>query len=160
MEMMLIKEFYNKLKDDKIKINWNKNPIKMSLFLSFLTVQVEISRDHLGSDTGWTLKKNEDLKLLIGGGIVNGTEYLDTLQYGVKLSNPYNNYVNPFFLFDILTEEGKAFFVEYYKDDISKILSDQIRSVEFYKNKLQAETELLDLIQNEVVSLTPSQTDK
>ncbi|NCW12405.1 MAG: hypothetical protein EBV82_04425 [Chitinophagia bacterium] len=45
------KELYSKLKHDKIQINWNKNPIKMDLFLSFLTVDVTRSTTHLGFET-------------------------------------------------------------------------------------------------------------
>ena len=116
--MNLKLELYKHLKDDKVKINWNKNPIRMDQFISFLTVELTRSRDHLGYENGWTLLENKDLK--IGGGIVNGIEYLDRIQYGIKLSNPYNNYVSPFYLFDIMTDEGKAFFAEYYKDEISK----------------------------------------
>src|SRR5688572_9885530 len=99
--------FYNKLQTDKIKIYWNKNPIRMDLFLSFLTVATERSQKHLGSDTGWTKHFNKECNLIVSGGIVGNTEYLDSLEYGIKLSNPYNNYVNPFYLFDILTTKGK-----------------------------------------------------
>lgn len=120
--MKLKEEFYKKLNGDKIKINWNKNPIEMKLFLSFLTVEVKRSQDHLGSDNGWTQLKNDELKLVIGGGIVNGKEYLDYLKFGTNLDNRYNNFVNPFFIFEILTREGQAFFVEYYNDEITKLV--------------------------------------
>jgi hypothetical protein len=95
------KEFYNKLQSDKIRINWNKNPIKMDIFLSFLVVPVVRSSDHLGSDNGWTLLENKEISLRIGGGVVGGVEYLDHLELGTKLANPYNNYVNPDLKFQI-----------------------------------------------------------
>ena len=85
---MNIKE---KLKWDKIKINWNKNPIKMPTFLSFLMVEVTKSNDHLGSLTGWTLYYNKNLNLEIHGGWVNDIEYLDGLEYGNKLYSKWNN---------------------------------------------------------------------
>lgn len=91
--------FYNKLKDDKIKINWNENPIRMELFLSFLTIEVERSRAHLGSNNGWTKLYNKEHGLIVSGGVLGAIEYLDHIEYGIKLSNPYNNYVNPFYLF-------------------------------------------------------------
>lgn len=118
-----MKEFLSKLKNDKIKINWNKNPIKMADFLSFLTVEVEKSERHLGWDNGWTRYHGKD-DLVIGGGVVNKVEYLDTLKYKRKLDNPWNDFVNPFYLFDIMTQEGKDFFLDYYKDEIE----DQIKS--------------------------------
>ena len=118
----LKESFYNKLKDDKIKINWNKKPIRMDLFISFLNVELIRSNDHLGSNNGWTKLQNESIKLYIGGGIVDGIEYLDTLKYGEKLSNGYNNFVNPFYLFEIMNTDGQKFFIDYYKEDIDKIL--------------------------------------
>src|ERR1035437_6426280 len=134
--MNLVPEFYSKLPDEKIKINWNKNPIKMDLFLSFLTVEVVRSHDHLGDCNGWTLLENKGLNLSIMGGVIHGVEYLDTLKFKTKLSNPYNNFINPFFRFEILTKEGKLFFIEYYKDDINKIVTDNKNRVEHLKKQL------------------------
>ena len=140
--MRLQKEFYSKLSSDKIKINWNKNPIEMKLFLSFLKVDVERSRDHLGYDTGWTQLNNIEHKLIIGGGIVNSVEYLDRLQYGKKLSNPYNDYVNPFYLWEILNNKGRTFFLEYYKKEIDAILQQAEDKIEQLKKQL-SESEIL-----------------
>ena len=153
MNADLKKEFYDKLKSQKTEINWNKNPIKMVQFLSFLTVEVEIIRDAPGSGFGWTRRENKSIGLIIRGGIVNGVEYLDNLQFGEKLSNQYNNYVNPFYLFDILTEEGKAFFVDYYKDEISAIIESTKQKVAFLKKKLAEQKILFASIQNEVKQL-------
>jgi hypothetical protein len=130
------KEFYNKLQDDKIKINWNKKPIKMDVFLSFLTVPVVRSNDHLGSDNGWTLLENEEIGLRVGGGVVGGVEYLDHLELGIKLSNPYNNYVNPFYLWEILNSQGRKFFFGYYADEISNTINDVAKTIEITENKL------------------------
>lgn len=133
-------DFISKLSHGKIEINWNKNPIKMDLFLSFLTVKTDTSANHLGYNNGW-IRRNGDNGLIIGGGWANGIAYLDDLQYGKKLHNKYNNYVNPFYLFDILNKDGKDFFVEYYKEEIDKILKDQEESISFLKEKLEIETE-------------------
>lgn len=154
MNQQLKKEFYNKLKREKINMNWNKNPIKMSIFLSFLTVDVDIISNHLGSDMGWTKRENKSIGLIISGGCVNNEEYLDSLQFGEKLSNQYNNYVNPFYIFEILTDAGKSFFVEYYKDEINAIIKQQNESVSFYELKLSEEKALMLDIQNEVKKLT------
>jgi len=136
--MDLLKE----LKYDKIKINWNKKPILMETFLSFLTIPVEKSTEHLGSSTGWTRFFNKEYKLEIGGGIVD-KHYLDSLQYGTKLQNQYNNYVNPFYLFEILTSEGKAFFLDYYKEDIEKIISEQTEKIQRVERQLINEKDKL-----------------
>ena len=143
-----------KLPSDKVKINWNKNPIEMKRFLSFLTVEVKRSSDHLGSCTGWTLLENDELKLKIGGGIVNGKEWLDSLQFGTKLDNKYNNYVNPFYLLGILTEEGKNFFIDYYKDDIEKMVSEQKASIAYLERSLSEKQEQLEAMLSEIEGLS------
>ena len=115
-----VKKFYSQLPKDKTKINWNKKPIEMKLFLSFLTVETKKETDFLGSCNGWTKYTGEN-NLVITGGIVNRNEYLDHIRYGKNLDNPYNNFVNPFYLFVIMNEAGKKFFVDYYADDIAKL---------------------------------------
>jgi hypothetical protein len=146
------KEFWSKLKDDKFKINRTpiERLIQMDLFLSFLTIPVEISRDHLGAVNGWTLRKNEKYSLLITGGIMHGGERLDAIQFGNKLSNPYNNYVSPFYIFDILTKEGQLFFLEYYKKDIEQLLGEQERLIEYRKKQVENELEILLEMKNQV----------
>ncbi len=142
--------FYDKLRGDKINISWNKNLIRMDLFLSFLTVQVERSYDHLGSCTGWTQLYNKERQLLIKGGLVGGVEYLDSLQYGIKLSNPYNNYVSPFYMFDILTKKGHAFFLDYYAEDIDNILSTEKDGIAIRERNLLSAKEIVQDIEKEI----------
>ena len=120
------KSILKKLDRDKIKINWNKNPILMSDFLSFLTIDVEIGTGHGGYDNGWTRRYGED-GLVVRGGIVRGVEYLDMLEYKKGLSDPYSNFCNPFFLLDILSKEGVSFFLNYYKDDIESLIDEANR---------------------------------
>lgn len=150
MNSNLKDDFYDKLYYDKIKINWNKNPIRMDLFLSFLTVKVERSHEHFGSSNGWTKLTNEEHKLIIGGGIVGSIEFLDSIQYGVKLSNTYNNYVNPLYLFDIFTKEGQAFFLEYYADEIDAIVTTKRKSIAIEERKLSHSKEVLQVIEQEI----------
>lgn len=133
------KDFYKKLDYDKIKINWNKNPIKMDLFLSFLLVDVTKSKDHLGCSTGWTLYENNEKALYISGGIVQRIEYLDSIQYGKKLQNIYNDYINPFYLFEIFNNEGKQFFINYYKKDILSLVERQKNKLKELQNKIEIE---------------------
>ena len=130
-----MEKLIKKLKSDKIQINWNKNPIKMKEFLSFLTVEVDRCTDHLGYHTGWTQYRGGD-DLIIGGGIVSSVEYLNNLRYKKNLDNPYNNYVNPFFLFEIMNEDGKKFFIDYYRDDILKIISQEQAKIELARKNL------------------------
>lgn len=141
------KEFYKYLSNDKVKINWNKNPIEIKLFVSFLTVDVVRNKDCLGSDNGWTLLENKELNLKIGGGVVNGVELLDTLQFGTKLDNPYNNYVNPFYIFSILNNEGRLFFFEYYKSDIEQLTKQHEDRIHNLKSSLaETKKELQEMI--------------
>ena len=110
----------NNFPGDKIKMNWNKNPILMEVFLSFLTVEVKKDEKCWGSENGWTQHTGEN-NLVVRGGVVNRVEYLDSLQYGKNIDNPYNNYVNPFHLFTIMTKEGQRFFFDYYSSEIDKL---------------------------------------
>jgi len=130
------KELYDKLDSDKIQITQNSDPIRMELFMSFLKVPVVKIKDHLGSCTGWTRYENEEIGLVIMGGRVRGVEYLDSIQYKKNLSNKYNNYVNPFFIFDILTKAGRKFFANYYETDILKIISDTKSALEAAKKNV------------------------
>jgi hypothetical protein len=117
-----MKEFLKALKSEKIKIRGNRKPVPMKTFLDFLTVKAERQDgDFLGKCNGWTEHFGDD-NLLIKGGVVKGVEYLDSIVYKKNLDNPWNNLVNPFYLFEILNEEGKAFFLNYYKNDIEAIL--------------------------------------
>lgn len=140
-------EILKLLKKDKININFNKNPIPMDLFLSFLTIDTEISRGHLGSTNGWTLRFNKDHGLLIEGGIVNGVNYLDNIKYGSKLDNPYNDNVNPFYLHPIMNQKGIDFFKEYYKEDIDKLITDSVNRIDHYYSKIDEEKQLLKDLQ-------------
>ena len=133
-----------RLESDKIEINWNKNPIKMKDFLKFLTVDTVKSTSHLGYYNGWTQRVNKENMLVVQGGMINGVEYLDRLEYGKKMQSKYNNFVNPFYLFDILTKEGKSFFYDYYKDDIAKIIKDQNYLISSLTKKRAKEVETLE----------------
>jgi hypothetical protein len=133
---------------DKNKIQINRgNPIKMNLFLTFLTVPVVKNTNHPGHDTGWTQYKGDN-DLIIGGGILSSGEYLNDIQFKKNLDNPYNNYVNPFALFDILTEEGKRFFIEYYREDIEKIKRDELIKLDNLRKKIAESEKNIEEIDN------------
>lgn len=151
--MNINKEFYYHLDKKKIEINWNKNPIPMKLFMSFLKVPVCKINNHLGSSTGWTKFENEEYNLIIKGGICDGGHWLHDLQYGNKLHNTYNNYVNPFYIFDILTDEGKRFFVDYYKKEIKELLKKQQDKVISISEEMKKQKELLSKIKEETKNL-------
>lgn len=148
--MDLRKEFYYKLDYDRLMVNSNKNPIEMELFLSFLIVKVKRSTEHLGYCTGWTKLTNTDHKLEIGGGIVNGVEYLDSLRYKKGLHNQYNNWVTPFNMFELLTKKGQSFFFEYYKDNIKTICNDAKENIENLQIKVKEAKEVYKAINDEI----------
>lgn len=124
------KELYDKLDSAKIEIANNSDPIRMDIFMPFLKVPVVKIKDHLGSVTGWTRYENEEVGLVIMGGRVRGVEYLNDIQYTKNPSNKYHNYVNPFFIFDLLTKDGRKFFANYYETEILKIISDTKSALE------------------------------
>ena len=131
-----MKNFYSQLPDEKIKINGNKNPVPMKLFLSFLTIQTQKQTDFLGSCNGWT-QYTGDNRLVISGGIVNGKEYLDHILYKKNLDNPYNNFVNPFYLFEIMNDDGKKFFLDYYSKEIAAMKNKAYEKVKSAKINLE-----------------------
>lgn len=129
--------YFSKISNEVTEFNHNKNPIRMDLFLSFLTVNVTRSTEHLGACNGWTELRGEN-NLQISGGIINGVEYLNNIKYMQNLHNAYNNYVNPFYIFDLLTDEGKQFFVDYCKTDIDKIINEANNRLEAAKKQLES----------------------
>lgn len=142
------------LKNDKTKINQNKNPVPMQLFLSFLNVEVSKSTDHLGASNGWTEFYNKEHDLIISGGVCDGGHWLHMIQYGKKLQNAYNNYVNPFYLFDIMNDNGKIFFLKYFKEDIYKLIHEQKKTVDFAKRKAKEEAQKYSDMLRELNDLT------
>jgi hypothetical protein len=130
-----MKKFFSQLDSEKIKINWNKNPIRMELFLSFLRVETHVQTEFLGNCTGWTQYTGAN-DLIIGGGVVREVEYLDRLKYGKNLDNPYNNYVNPFYLFPIMSGDGKRFFLDYYSKEIETLKNKAQKQIEIAENNL------------------------
>lgn len=130
-------EIYKLLSKDKIKMNWNSNPIKIEDFIKMLKIDVKSEDNCLGYDHGWREYINKEHNLIVRGGLVYGSGlYLDMIQYGFNLDNPYNNYVNPFFLEEILTDEGFNFFLKYYEDDIKKILDNFDSSIIFHEKHI------------------------
>lgn len=134
----IMREFLKKMPMDKFQIHKGKNRIKMDKFLSFLTVKTKRGSGHLGCELGWTRHYGEN-NLNICGGFIQKIEYLDSIQYGNKLDNPWNNYVNPFYLFDIMTKKGKDFFLDYYSEEINKELMNaekRLQEAQDHKNEL------------------------
>jgi len=130
---------YKHLKISAIKLNGCKNPIPMEKFLKFLTIKTKLSRKILGGSNGWTERYNEAEKLVITGGVMRGVEYLDAIEFGEKLQNPYNNYVNPFYIFHLMTSEGKAFFTRHYSDEIKKLIKGAKENVVEAKSQIERE---------------------
>lgn len=151
--MSIEKELYSKLPKDKIKINFNKNPVPIEKFLSFLTVTTERVHDHLGESSGWTRFENKENKLIVSGGICDGGHWLHYLEYGKNIDNPYNNFINPLQMLDILNDEGKRFFVNYYKTDIQKIIDKTKSDVSFIENQLKNAKVLRSQIKSETDKL-------
>lgn len=130
----------NLLPSDKIKIRLNKKPIRMDLFLSFLTVDVERSISHLGVENGWTMLTGDNGLIVEGGKVrINGelVELLDSVRFGKKIANPYNNYVTPLHLKAIMSKEGFDFFVKYYEAEINGVIEKRRQEVLKLKSKME-----------------------
>lgn len=136
----------SKISNDSYKINSSKREeklITMNQFRSFLTFEVEYIADNHGRYNGWTEFRNEDMLCFISGGIYNGVNYLHQIEFGSRLHNKYNNFVNAFYLWEHLTAEGKVFFINYHKEEILSIIREQSKRVQAAKEKLKVENENL-----------------
>jgi hypothetical protein len=123
-----MREFFKPLSWKKLEMHHHQGKITVPLLLSFLTVETERNKTCLGSSNGWTQHRGPN-GLIVSGGFVNGVELLNSVQYGTNLDNCYNNFVNPFYLFDIMTEEGKSFFLDLYRDDILELMNKEAAKV-------------------------------
>lgn len=116
-------DFLKELPCDLTEISQkNKKLIPMNIFLTFLKVDVVRSTQHLGYSNGWTQLSGSN-NLVISGGILNGVEYLHNIKFKRNLRSVYNDYVNPFYIFEILKDNGKDFFINFYADEINKLLA-------------------------------------
>ncbi len=130
---------YKHLSISAITIQGSKNPIPMKQFLQFLTVKTKISRSNLGRCNGWIERYNEEEKLVITGGTFRGVEYLNSIEFGEKLQNPYNNYVNPFYILHLMNSDGKAFFAKYYREEINNLIKSAKMNVVEATNRIKKE---------------------
>lgn len=120
---------------DNYGINKTGGVIRMDVFKSFLTVDTKAC-DGLGSDNGWSYYENNTGILIIQGGYYKGVEWLDNIRYGNRLQNPYNNFVNLFGVWDILSEEGRKFVIDYYESDLKKALDSKQKEIETLEYKI------------------------
>lgn len=148
MKKEIVEALYSKLPylSDLI-IEGKHKPIEMDLFLSFLTIEVS-KKSILAS---WTERVNKNHKLIINGYLhKSNTECLESIEFGEHLNNPWNNDVNPFYLFDIMTKEGQRFFLDYYKEDIESVVRSKVEDIDRLKHELTEEMKSMDLIQEEL----------
>lgn len=133
------KDFYKRLTLGKIGIGWNKKPVEMDLFLSFLEIDVVEKDNPAYKVLEWTLYENEQYKLKITGKKVDSNEYLYCINCRENLQKECHNFVNPFYLFDIFNDEGKQFFIDYYMDDILHLIDRQHEVVLDLQTKIDIE---------------------
>ena len=120
---------------DNYGINKTGGVIRMDQFLSFITVKLN-KTDGLGSDMGWSYRKNDTGSLIMQGGWYKEVEWLDCIKYGKNLQNPYNNFVILFGIWDILNDNGRTFVLDYYKKDLEELIFAEEQSIVFYNRKI------------------------
>lgn len=108
--------------------------IPIDVFLSWLTVPVKKVET---SCFGWSTWKGDNGLCIKSDFVANGTECVDSIYYGNRILSSASNAVNAFCIFDILNDEGKAFFKNFYKDAIAK----QIAKLDEQAKKAQQELE-------------------
>lgn len=118
------------------KITINGGVIRMDTLKSFLTVYTKPC-DGLGSIHGWSYYENDSGTLIIQGVQYKGVEWLDSIKYGHRIQNPWNNFVNLFGIWDILNEKGRKFVIDYYESDLKKVLDSKQREIETLEYKIR-----------------------
>lgn len=108
-----------------------RKAITVDQFVKFL--KVPVSERKVG-DTNWT-DRYGDNNLQLHGGIIGGIDYLSNIRYGKKLANKYNDFVNPLFMREVLTDEGWLFFCDYYKEEIESICKKYKSEAEHLRDK-------------------------
>lgn len=146
-------EFYLYRYLDFTNLYKRKNPIKMSDFLSYLTVPYE-KRPHWSGDRLSTLYVNEEHKLRINGVIISGVEYLNHITYKSGMEGGISNMVNPFYIFHILSDEGKRVVSSHYKEDLKKVVEQKVSEVQLKQTSLDKSKYILSLIEAEMETLT------
>lgn len=136
---------------DNYGINKTGGVIRMNVLKSFLIVDVK-PYNGLGSDNGWTYYKNDTGTLIIQGGYYKGVEWLDSIKYGNRLQNPYNDFVNLFGIWDILNEEGRKFVIDYYESDLKKVLDLKQKEIKDLEYRIELRNNEIKQI-NEVLLL-------
>lgn len=132
-------------------INSTGGVIRMDVFKPFITVETKPC-DGLGSDNGWSYYENNTGTLIIQGGCYKGVGWLDNIRYGKRLQNPYNNFVNLFGVWDILSEEGQKFVIDYYESDLRKALDSKREEIETLEYKIGLCNNVIRQV-NDVLSL-------
>src|SRR5699024_6193244 len=97
-------KIYSELTVDKLKLR-SHQCITKEKFLSFLTVDVKENKNCFGYDTWWREYRGENgLIISCGQVMIDGekVELLDSVKYKKQLMSRYNDFINPFFMLEIL----------------------------------------------------------
>ena len=129
--------------------------IELDLFLSFLEVPVihlKTGRRNEHHNRHFVLI-NEKNGLHIGGLRVFSygeapSTFLDSIQYEKARSSPWNCYTNPFGIFDLMTNEGKEFFAEYYEPEIKAFFVEQNKKIQVLESEIGQHKEVKDKIKS------------
>ena len=105
----------SQLNDIGKKFDYRK---KESLFDKFKSFFDNVAFTLVDSSMGWSKWKSNCETLYVGTASFDGGCWLHAVQHKSKANNQYNNYVNAIAYWDRLNENGKNFFLEFYKEEI------------------------------------------
>jgi len=63
--------------------------------------------------------------------------------------------VSPFYIFHLLNDEGRSFFIDYYQHDINKALKDTEHRLDSAKLKVKECQAAVDMIKQQIHALQP-----
>lgn len=106
---------------------------------------------------GWIEYQSVCGQLFVSTASFDGGNWLRHVRHRDKANNVYNNFVNAFAYWDLMNENGKAFWLNYYSGEIALLKAGINGKIGDFKAKIKnLEIDLID-INNEVIALTPCQ---
>lgn len=143
----------SKLNDVGRNFNYRKKEITFDMFKSFMVDGISFTQTNDGF-MGWGDHVSSCGTLWVHTASFDGGCFIDNVRHTTKANNPYNNYVNAIAYWDLLNDNGKAFFMEFYKPDFNLLKAKISSDIASAKAKIERlENEYKDVC-NEIHALT------
>lgn len=138
------------LNDVGKNFDYRKKEILFDRFKMFFDNTTFTLRD---SYMGWGTFDSDCGTLVVHTASFDGGCYLDNVRHTSKANNPYNNFVNAIAYWNMLNENGRKFFLDFYREDILKIKTQKQSKILNYHSQIDTLIEQLEDIEAEIKEL-------